>query len=292
MAPGCTQLSTADYGFLQRFLDVTKANLFFARGVLIVEGDAENILLPTLAALLGRDLTSSGVSVVNVGGVGLRRFARIFQRSRPQDGVVEVPVACVTDFDVMPDCGPQLLRKVAAGDPWPDKSKRRWRAECDFTPEELSDRRKALRERASGQRVETFVADRWTLEYDLAYSGLGREVWIAAHLSREDDAISGGKTSCNAVAKAAALSYRQLRNQGLTREELATHVYKLLENGAVSKATTAQYLACILQARHSRGLLDATMLRSALPSYLVNAIEYVTVAAVSDASLLAQGRAS
>ena len=35
-----TKLSESDYSFLQRFLDVTKANLFFARGVLVVEGDA------------------------------------------------------------------------------------------------------------------------------------------------------------------------------------------------------------------------------------------------------------
>ncbi len=34
-----TQLSASDYRFLERFLDVTKANLFFARAVMIVEGD-------------------------------------------------------------------------------------------------------------------------------------------------------------------------------------------------------------------------------------------------------------
>jgi putative ATP-dependent endonuclease of OLD family len=38
-----------DYDFLYRFLDATKANLFFARGVLLVEGDAENLLIPTIA---------------------------------------------------------------------------------------------------------------------------------------------------------------------------------------------------------------------------------------------------
>ena len=80
MAEQQTKLDSSDYRFLERFLDVTKANLFFARGVMIVEGDAENILLPTLAKLVGRDFTEYGVSVVNVGGVGLRRYAKIFQR--------------------------------------------------------------------------------------------------------------------------------------------------------------------------------------------------------------------
>ena len=53
-AKGQTELDTGDYRFLERFLDVTKANLFFAHGVLIVEGDAEAIILPVLAKLTGR----------------------------------------------------------------------------------------------------------------------------------------------------------------------------------------------------------------------------------------------
>lgn len=38
-------MKPADYNFLERFLDATKANLFFARGVIMVEGDAENLLI-------------------------------------------------------------------------------------------------------------------------------------------------------------------------------------------------------------------------------------------------------
>lgn len=44
LSSGLTALSKSDYGFLSRFLDVTKSNMFFARGLMIVEGDAENIL--------------------------------------------------------------------------------------------------------------------------------------------------------------------------------------------------------------------------------------------------------
>src|SRR3546814_9580442 len=39
LAEGETGLSPNDYRFLQRFLDTTKANLFFARGIIVVEGD-------------------------------------------------------------------------------------------------------------------------------------------------------------------------------------------------------------------------------------------------------------
>jgi putative ATP-dependent endonuclease of OLD family len=49
-----TELAHDDYIFLEKFLDVTKSNLFFSKGVIIVEGDGENILLPTIAELLGK----------------------------------------------------------------------------------------------------------------------------------------------------------------------------------------------------------------------------------------------
>lgn len=128
-----TRLEPRDYRFLERFLDVTKANLFFAHGVIVVEGDAEAILLPVVARLLGADLTQHGVSIVNVGGKGLRRFSSIFQRRDESAPKLSVPVACIADMDVMPDCAPAILGLVAddEDDKW-KSPKRRWKALRDF----------------------------------------------------------------------------------------------------------------------------------------------------------------
>ena len=46
-------LTTEELGHLYRFLDVTKASLLFARGVILVEGIAEQLLVPLLARALG-----------------------------------------------------------------------------------------------------------------------------------------------------------------------------------------------------------------------------------------------
>lgn len=276
LACGRTNLSKSDYGFLTRFLDATKANLFFARGVLIVEGDAENILLPTLANLLKRDLTESGVSIVNVGGIGLRRFARIFQRSNPSaDGEISIPVACLTDMDVMPDCAPEIIGKVKPGDAWPPK--RRWRVHKDFTAEALKTLKQDIIAKASGQKVKTFVAEHWTLEYDLAYSGLAKEVWVAAHLANEDESIHAGKKGQKDVQAAAEKAYDELKAQKLSKEEECSHIYELFAGGA-SKAIAAQYLAVILVEQFEKKSLTAEKLRTVLPPYLVEAIEHVTVA--------------
>ena len=41
--------------------------------------------------------------------------------------------------------------------------------------------------------MKTFVSDEWTLEYDLAHAGLAKDMWVAAHLAKEDDQINAGK---------------------------------------------------------------------------------------------------
>lgn len=153
LVEGTTGLEKSDYRFLERFLDVTKANLFFARGVLIVEGDGENILIPTLARLIGRNFTEHGVSIVNVGHTGLRRFARVFQRKEPdKEGVINVPVACIADMDVMPNCAPVIIGKVKEGDAWPNKGRRGWLAKSDFTAEKLAARRELIRKKHAVRR--------------------------------------------------------------------------------------------------------------------------------------------
>jgi len=282
---GQTELDRSDYGFLERFLDVTKANMFFARSLMIVEGDAENILLPTLARLLGRDFTENGVSIVNVGGTGLRRFARIYQRKHPdKDGTISVPVACVADLDVMPDCAPEITGRVKSGEAWPEKSDRRWRVKSDFTSEELEKRREEIRMKAAGQNVQTFVADEWTLEYDLAFSGLTKDVWIAAYLAKSDEQINTGRKTRVAVALDAKRSFAVFLSRNLSKEELASSVYAIFAtNSATSKATAAQYLARLLEARKGKRRFSGEKLRGILPRYLLAAIDHVTQKSEADA---------
>lgn len=50
---------------LQRFLDSTRAELFFARRILMVEGIAEALLLPILAKIAGGNLKESGCNLAS-----------------------------------------------------------------------------------------------------------------------------------------------------------------------------------------------------------------------------------
>lgn len=97
MAADYTMMNPADYKFLERFLDATKANLFFAKGLIMVEGDAENLLIPAIAELLDKHLHKHGVSIVNVGSTAYKRYVSIFKR---KDGkTFDMPIAVVSDLD-------------------------------------------------------------------------------------------------------------------------------------------------------------------------------------------------
>jgi putative ATP-dependent endonuclease of OLD family len=280
LAEDQTCLAVDDYRFLSRFLDVTKAGLFFAKGLLVVEGDAEAILLPALARRLGKDLTKHGVSIINVGGVGLRRYSKILQRRDTSKGELTVPTACITDMDVMPDCAPQILGlKGVSGSTWPDKANRRWRAMKDFgsTATELEAGLKEHRDKrteSDGQCVRTFVADHWTLEYDLAFHGLSKEVHHAGYLAINEEKIDEGKeTKASLLAKADAV-FTEIQTMHSADDARCSAIYKLFKRA--SKAIAAQHLIDLIDQRFDAGTLDTCGLRSLLPTYVVHAIEYAT----------------
>lgn len=101
MKKGHTKLIDEDYEFLERFLDATKANLFFARGIIFVEGDAENLILPAIAEAIDRPLYKYGVSIINVGSLAFKRYSSIFIRNSPEIKM-NFPVAIITDLDLKP----------------------------------------------------------------------------------------------------------------------------------------------------------------------------------------------
>lgn len=101
MKKGYTKLKVDDYEFLERFLDATKANMFFAQGVIFVEGDAENLLLPAIAEVIERPLHRYGVSIINVGNLAFKRYTSIFLRSN-ENKQLNFPVSIITDLDLKP----------------------------------------------------------------------------------------------------------------------------------------------------------------------------------------------
>lgn len=98
MGAAYTELDSDDYKFLEKFLDTTKANLFFAKGVILVEGWAEEILIPSIAKAIGINLTEKGISIVNIGNTGFDHYSKIYLRKK--EPYMKIPVAVITDSDI------------------------------------------------------------------------------------------------------------------------------------------------------------------------------------------------
>lgn len=158
MGPTYTQLDKSDYEFLDHFLDVTKANLFFAKGIILVEGWAEEIILPAIAQGMGKDLTAHEVSIINVGSTAYMRYAKIFMRRNQES--MGCKVAIVTDLDVRPN----------------DDD-----GEFDAVQElEKSTNIKAKVDTSEYPDVSWHIAEHWTLEWCLNESGIFGDLFRAA----------------------------------------------------------------------------------------------------------------
>lgn len=82
---------------LERYLDVTRAELFFARRVIFVEGAAELMMVDVLAKRMGCDLRKHGVSLISVEGLNFDSFLPLFG-----DKALKIPVSVLTDADPVP----------------------------------------------------------------------------------------------------------------------------------------------------------------------------------------------
>jgi putative ATP-dependent endonuclease of OLD family len=79
---------------LERYLDVTRAELFFARRVIFVEGAAELLMVNLLAKKSGVDLRDHGISLISVEGLNFDSFMPLFGQK-----AIKIPTAILTDAD-------------------------------------------------------------------------------------------------------------------------------------------------------------------------------------------------
>jgi predicted ATP-dependent endonuclease of OLD family len=112
-------LSPENKFFLERWLDVTKSTLLFAKGMVLVEGIAEALVLPELARRVLADMNGGrsddarpdslkdyGVSVISMGGIYLTHFLQLFKGyhfdgdgNRIEHDRIPVRCAGITDCD-------------------------------------------------------------------------------------------------------------------------------------------------------------------------------------------------
>lgn len=222
---------------LERYLDVTKAELFFARNLILVEGTAELMLIAVMAKHLGYELQNYGVSVISVDGLNFDCFLPLFGNNK-----LSIPVAVITDADP--------VEVVISGD---SKKTIALYPSLDDT-QIVSDNTKSLKE-----KEDSFVKvchGVKTLEYDLALYEDNQKLMLAAlseiHPQIAESIEKDIETKLSTAEKAKALFCGMFeREKGLTN---------------VQKGRFAQELA--YQIAHSE-------MNFHVPEYIESAIKHV-----------------
>lgn len=338
MSPEYTMMRPADYKFLERFLDATKANLFFAKGLIMVEGDAENILLPALADLIESPLHKDGVSVVNVGSTAYKRYVNIFKR---KDGkVFEMPIAIVSDLDVRaleyyddgsddrktPKCwmketvrakleGITLevdydamesvfgskaaferevrLHKTENFNPLVDTLERmkailteenKTTLDEDILSRIRIEKSKRLENAINTDKINIYLPKSWTLEYEIAESGLYRLLATAIKVAQKEENDPDKEITDKVIVDLWNEVVAEYPDGHIPTKTEAYKIFAPLNDGMVSKAITAQYLAGMLSGvlpPVNNGTVKKEDVKSIVESdeklkYLVDAIKFVT----------------
>lgn len=242
---GFTALNNEDYVFLEKFLDVTKANMFFAKGVILVEGEGESILLPTIAELLGRPLEDYGVSVINLGGLTYKRYAKIYIANNKDDRGMPIKVACMTDLDLWPSHAEKKEGNRYGCIERKEKNSKKWLSYYSNSLDEYKSKKSEL----DKDNLKTFISDEWTFEYCLAKFGLAKEIY---------EAIPGNT--------------KEYTNLSDNIDEKSLQIYTKIAANKL-KTEVAYNMTELLSKYYKEKPLE---FKKKLPPYIIKAIEHVT----------------
>ncbi len=303
-----TSLSKGDYEFLERFLDSTKANLFFAKGVIFVEGDAENLLIPTIADIIKKPLYKYGISLINVGNVAFLRYSNIFIRN-DKKATIGIPTSIITDLDVRPiqyykdKCKKEgykekyIVYRVIESNEYfikEDDARKRVRDILEQTSlkreiyddniEKIDDNYEIYKNIVKSVKEEKYnfkdikvFTNNWTMEFDIALSCIKEYLYAAVLIAKD---IHKNEIKIESIE---IDSYIEKSKEFINKEpsydimEMAYQIYTPLLNKEASKAVCAQYLSKILlqEVRKNKDLSNK-ILKDNYLKYIIEAINHVT----------------
>lgn len=161
-----TGLTPDQLGSVQRYLDAIRSNLLFAKSVVLVEGDAEEILVPTLfKKVVGVSLDELGVSLINVRSTGFKNVALLFHDTR-----IRKRCGIITDLDEA-----FLDTTVGAGD---TATEAKFKAKCQGSEEAGATRKVDLDAFVAGNAWLSVEYAQHTFEVDFIAAGNAAEVTL------------------------------------------------------------------------------------------------------------------
>jgi putative ATP-dependent endonuclease of OLD family len=171
-----TGLTSSEIGNVQRYLDAVRSNLLFAKSVVLVEGDAEEILLPILfKKVVGLSLDELGISLINIRSTGFKNVALLFHNQR-----IRKRCSIITDLDrAFVDTTPSAADNEAEA---------RFKRKCAGAHEDGAARKVALDAFVAGNQWLAAYYATHTFEVDFILAGNAEDASIAVPLVYVDPA--------------------------------------------------------------------------------------------------------
>jgi len=242
-----TTLSEKNFGddsvknYINRWLDVTKSTMLFSKGIILVEGISESLVLPQLAEVvlkkynaehtprLANSLDEMGVSVININGLNFHHFMKLFGNFDNSKGN-SIPIYCagLTDRDPEKDIFPSKKDE--------DNSKNPMIAYI----EEIN----------QNQMTRLYISPYKTFEYDLAmhnpvlFASILKSIWPTdqGSVTKELDSIiskNGEYDNDEELAKDAKFIYNHIDDDNVGK---AIFAHALLNNSIEEDIIVPQYI--------------------------------------------------
>lgn len=263
--------------YVQRFLDCTKADMLFARNVILVEGITEQLLMPIFSNYIKKDLEKGHTSVINIGGRYFNHFLKLFDSSKPN--TIHKKIACVTDLD------PVRKQKTVSDSDF----KKCYPFELNIAPTEyeyketsnaIIDNYSKAKNHANIRAFSQETKISKTFEYAIAYENSNCELIVTASISNEKELkeliTNNGKTIAELfeiLRKGSEENMRiieGLRTYSDSEENKKKHLFAARYLNSLSKGENAFELANVLAEN-----LPDNKAQFNVPKYIEDAIIWI-----------------
>ncbi|TDX42931.1 putative ATP-dependent endonuclease of OLD family [Halanaerobium congolense] len=257
--------------YIERFLDVTKSDMFFAEALIFVEGISESLLVPEFAKQMDKDLIDKHISIVNLGGRHFKHFLKLFDLEK-NDAALNKKVACITDLD-------PVRRKNEENAKWKSCNPFAVNNDDQFEYKECSNATVDKYSESDGN-IRIYTQEKGkssTFEYDLLLSNPCNKDLITESMSNQDEIekimeLAESDSSIDDILEVMNKNKfkkklkKDLVNSNLEADELRKHIIAGRFLDSTSKAVVAQELAF---------KLISDDLEIKIPDYIKEAIKWI-----------------
>ena len=229
--------------YVQRFLDVTKSDMFFSENLIFVEGLAEQLLIPVFSKRLKYNLIDSYTSVINLSGRYFDHFLKLFDETR--EFSIPKNIACITDRD------PQRKEKIKG---------KKYKVclpiflDVDNKKYEYKKTSNKLIGKYNSNRIKIFTQDEGsgcTLEYQIIFENYkNKDLFNNINFSNKDKILE-------------FMSYiEKIIEEDISKEESSQEILKFLNTGSYKDEIKLIYDKITLSSENAKHILAGLFLNS------------------------------